>query len=402
MRWCDNDVVTVTSPDRMTDSAGQRLRELDGVRALAMTLVFMYHYGLPTGPLLSLGEPFAAPTTWGARIIPNLNSGVEIFFVLSGYLIYAPFARARAQGGELPGPWRYGLRRFFRIYPAYWVALVVLLVRHDIYVNGAANFLKHATLTHLYFNDSGKVGTRDAGLAISWTLVVEVSFYVFVPLWSYWVARRISLRTEVVALVVLTVLGFFLRWWLVYHHLAPALSWFPPSLSALAPGMLLAVADARRADWSDRLVRSVRHPWPFWLGSLVVFFVMTRTAYGYQLAPIVGEGANHAWHQVLSPWFAILLVIPIVLGPRAHRWAAIFRHPVAVWIGVVSYGAYLWHHSLIFHHVDIEAGNAASAFHNVLTMGGLYLFVVVLGAGSWYLLERPALRLADRIGRRRG
>jgi peptidoglycan/LPS O-acetylase OafA/YrhL len=364
-----------------------------------MTLVFVYHFGLFTIPFLEIGEQFAAPRTWGLRVVPNLNFGVEIFFVLSGYLIYGQFTRAQAEGRPRQDLRRYALRRFLRIYPAYWVALVTLLVRDDIYVNGAVNFLKHAALMHTYFPDYGKIGTRDAGIAISWTLVVEVSFYVFAPLWSV-VARRLTVRRELWCLAALTLVGLGIRFWASHHIIYPALNVLLPNLAALAPGMMLAVVVAHRATFEPSVSRLTRRPLLWWAAGAATFFVIARVAYGSVFVPAVSEPTMLAWHLVLAPCIAVLLVTPIILS-RARSWLrALLGHPIVAWIGTVSYGAYLWHHVVMLNHVDIDVVRDSSAFQAAMTMAGLYLFVLVLGASSWYGVERPSLRLADRLSRR--
>src|SRR5205085_8142732 len=101
------------------------------------------------------------------------------FFVLSGFLIYRPFVSANLAGRESPGLWNYALRRFLRIFPAYVLVLFLLDALGDIDVHGTSGLLKHATLTNTYFRDIGGLG-----IAQSWTLVVELSFYAFVPLWA--------------------------------------------------------------------------------------------------------------------------------------------------------------------------------------------------------------------------
>ncbi len=382
----------------------RRFDELDGLRALAMTAVFVYHFGLFSGPLLALGPSFgAAPTTWGSRVIPNLQMGVEVFFVLSGFLIYAPFARARAERQPGPALRHYAIRRALRIYPAYWLALSVLLVRDDIYVNGFVNYLKHASLTHLYWSDFGKVGTREPGMVVAWTLVVEVSFYVFVPMWAA-LARRMSVRLEVVVLAALAIVGLLVRWWAVDHRVWPWVHVLPSGFAALGPGMLMAIAMAHRTRWSSGFARLWRRRWPWHLAAIGVFVAMSRLAYGSVFFAILSEGAPLLWHKVLAPIFAIALVAPIVLGSGqgwrvGGRRLRLLANPVLVWIGTVSYGGYLWHHSLMYHHVDQDAVNDMSAFNVSLLMVGLFAFVLAVAAGSWYLVERPALRLANRLTR---
>ncbi len=170
---------------------------LDGMRAFAVTLVFIFHG--------ALGSQWMAEHA--GRYIVHFNIGVEIFFVLSGFLIYRPFVRANLSGSP-PGSLRnYALRRFLRIFPGYLLALFVLWLLGDIDVNGASGLLKHATLTNTYFRDIGGLG-----IAQSWTLVVELSFYAFVPLWAF-IMRRTSralpaFGVELVGALALIVVGY--------------------------------------------------------------------------------------------------------------------------------------------------------------------------------------------------
>ena len=101
-----------------------RFDQLDGLRALAFLTVFGYHFGLPLRPILEWGG-------LGYRIVPNLDLGVEIFFVLSGFLIFRPFAAANLRDRARPAAHDYAIRRVLRIYPAYWVIFFALLALHE-------------------------------------------------------------------------------------------------------------------------------------------------------------------------------------------------------------------------------------------------------------------------------
>jgi peptidoglycan/LPS O-acetylase OafA/YrhL len=108
-----------------------------------------------------------------------------------------------------------------------------------------------------------------------------------------------------------------------------------------------------------------------------------------------------AWHLLAMPLIAVCVVVPVVLGRRGSRGHRLLAHPVVAFVGTVSYGAYLWHHIVMYNHVDIELVRAGSAFQAATTMVGVFAFCVALGAGSWFLIERPSLRLAERLTRRR-
>src|SRR3954454_4681930 len=99
---------------------------LDGLRAIAVTAVFVYHGALGSTTL----------TEHAGDLVVHFDTGVQIFFVLSGFLIYRQFAAAHLAGRHVGEVRTYARRRALRIYPAYWLALVVLLLLGTATVSG--------------------------------------------------------------------------------------------------------------------------------------------------------------------------------------------------------------------------------------------------------------------------
>jgi peptidoglycan/LPS O-acetylase OafA/YrhL len=387
--------MSVAEPEART---GARFGELDGMRAVALLSVFVFHYALPLPPLLRVGEPHLPLALRGYSVLPNLDIGVEIFFVLSGYLIFRPFAAANLTGRPRPGLRDYFVRRALRIYPAYWAALLVLWLVGWVHFEGGASVRHVVTeilLVHTYFTTA----TID-GIPQSWTLVVEVSFYAFVPLLA-WALSRSRLRGHVVTLVALAAIGFFTRWYMADHSLPRALTVLPPAMAALAPGMLLAVVQVTALHervptaWLRRTLVSTA---AWWTIALIAFLVMTDHAATYLFFPFRGPSAE-AWHQWLSPIVAAALVAPLVLRGRGGGIGrAVMRSNPLVWIGMVSYGAYLWHFAPMYH----WSGSSVAAhgfWYCVLVGFGFLALTLAIAATSWYLLERPLLRLAHRSPR---
>src|SRR4051794_25208005 len=89
----------------------------DGLRAIAALSVLVYHTSAYSG---AQRESIVAP------VLARLNTGVVIFFAISGFLLYRPFVAARMDARPGPGTFKYARRRFLRIVPAYWVALTIL------------------------------------------------------------------------------------------------------------------------------------------------------------------------------------------------------------------------------------------------------------------------------------
>ncbi len=363
-----------------------------------MLSVFAYHFALPRIVVLALGSQHLPLAVRGYAIIPNLDTGVEIFFVLSGYLIYRPFAAAHFSGAPRPAMRDYAIRRTARIFPAYWTAVLLLWLLHEITFGdhpAVLDVLPHVVLLQTYFSNAR------GGIPQAWTLVVEVSFYAFVPI-AAWALTRTRLRGHVIALCGLTAFGFLARWYLLDHVVWRPLTVLPPALAALAPGMLLAVIDVTRAQRPQpgraaRIVTSV----PFGvITAIVVFLIMTSHAATSTVFSIRTRSQD-SWHDLLAPIVAAAFVIPIVLGVgRSRLRAAIAWRPLA-WVGVVSYAAYLWHDALIYpqpgDHFSVPKSLDGDGRIVVLAVGALFLAAtLVIAAASWYAIERPALRWAHR------
>src|SRR5699024_152285 len=119
-------------------------------------------------------------------VLMHLNIGVTIFFLISGFLLYRPFIAHRAHGAAAPAIADYARRRALRIFPAYWLILIVLTVLPG--TTGVTNgeWLGQGSLTFTlpFINSPEGCGTSlECGLGQTWSLVVELTFYAALPLW---------------------------------------------------------------------------------------------------------------------------------------------------------------------------------------------------------------------------
>ena len=133
---------------------------------------------------------------------------VPIFLLISGFLLYRPFAAARTRGRPMPSVLAYGWRRVLRIVPAYWVAVTLIGLwlgsRYLFYIgNPPADIFSGTGLLGYYgFTQIYSAETRFGGIAQAWTIDTEVAFYLALPLYcllAYWLMRRyaMSWRGEV-------------------------------------------------------------------------------------------------------------------------------------------------------------------------------------------------------------
>ena len=139
----------------------------------------------------------------------------------------------------------------------------------------------------------------------------------------------------------------------------------------------------------------------------VLLCVFARTSVAAPVRDIVRHPEVEYWHRALAPIVAIALVAPFVLAPGlVDRVRRVVGWRPVVWIGTVSYGIYLWHQPFLLDtpgdHVAIRR-SAATAHGLGYALGAgavVLLLTVVVAAGSWYGVERPAQRLGRRLGRR--
>ena len=387
----------------MSPGARAKLDGFDGLRALAALSVVSYHVAL-SGKFAQAGS--LAPLLW------ELKGGVAIFFVISGALLYLPYARALRDGAPLPD-WRvYARRRGVRILPAYWIALTVVAIGPFGAGVFGAGVWSYYGLSQIY-NPQTVLG----GLGVAWSLCVEVSFYALLPLFVWLVARhaggaggRAAIRVQLRWIAVAGVASVVLRGALVGSLTAPfydrgetLMVSLPGLLDWFAIGMALAVLraelEAGRAS-SFPLAVLARRAGVCMLLAFAAFMIAVPEQHGDIFLPWYGV-ATHLAIGLGSGLLVLAAIVPGVAGARS--WPRrMLASPVAAWVGTISYGIYLWHFPALLLIERAVLPHPASA--SVASLGLVWLAVVaaaiVLGAASYYLVERPARRLLKRQERR--
>lgn len=366
------------------DSGEQaRLGGFDGLRAIAALSVFVYH--------LIYFAPVADRSV--QQLLEQLRAGVWIFFVLSGFLLYRPYARSRAEGRSSPSLRSYAARRVLRILPAYWAALCFLTyVVHATVIAERGprdaliqfGFLQIYTLEHTFL-----------GLAHTWSLAVEAVFYALLPMYAASIGvlpgRRI-LGRELVGVAVLVTVG--LVWTVATQGDDIKQQWLPNFLMAFGAGILLAVVENHRTAM-PRVIAFVerlgRHPATCFGVAAIALLVRSR---------IDIPGENTLTSQAFYLFAAVALVLPFVFpanqGGITH---SLMRNRIVVFLGRISYGIFLWHYLLIRIVRDDWFGWSADDA-KTLVVGALALMLTLVAATvSWYAIERPALSLAGRFRR---
>jgi peptidoglycan/LPS O-acetylase OafA/YrhL len=375
--------VSSRPPDAVTPPPGNpRFPLLDPLRAVAALFIVVTH----TAGVSGFNSAYALGA-WTAR----MDCGVAIFFVLSGFLLYRPFVAGRLDGRDRPRLGRYARRRALRILPAYWTALVAVAVLAPHEALGA--FGPH---WWVYFGLLQSWSSLDilGGLGVAWSLSVEVAFYVVLPFYALGMARLLrgrsrdsQARLELAFLVVTAVLAAASR---TVVHLAapdgPYLNTLPGTWAWFCGGLSLAVLSA----WGPEHLRVVRdHAYAFWVGAFALLTVsawfagLPRSFYTpYRTVPLAAE-------HVLYLGIAVCLVAPAVVRDRLP----VLRSRPLMWLGLVSYGIFLYHMPLV---VKLEGIRTHVHFAGYVWYTlGVAVAATACAAASYYLVERPLLRFKD-------
>jgi peptidoglycan/LPS O-acetylase OafA/YrhL len=375
-----------------------RFPALDAVRGLAALGILLFH-------AIGVYARGSAPDAWVRPWVARLDVAVPVFFLLSGFLLYRPFVRARRDGARYSAG-TYAWRRALRILPGYWVALTlatIVLALPGVFT--ATGIMRYYGLLQAY--DADTVG---GGLAQAWTLCIEVAFYAFLPVWALALRRLApgpSLRPEAIGLAVLVAVGVAWKAWVLAaiapQYVGATYPWLiamPAYLDMFAIGMALAVASVRWQERGGAPAWARGGPGLWWLAAAGLYAL---ASVGVGLDDVDPRGFTHAEfvvRHVLYAAIAATVLLPVVAG-AGHATRALSTRALAA-LGLVSYGVFLYHLPLLallgrWHLADLEDHVHPYLLWTAAALAGS----VALATASWKLIEQPALRLRRLGGPRR-
>jgi peptidoglycan/LPS O-acetylase OafA/YrhL len=393
---------------------------LDGLRAFAVIAVVVVHcWALAGAPTLSiLDRDFSF-------LLGTLGLGFDLFFILSAYLLAKPWFAANRAAMAPPGMRRFWLRRARRIVPAYFLSVILVLL-----VFVPAGRIPEAAITGRVgsWNLAGQTLFLQGYLPVSsgnlnnsngswWSLTVEASWYVILPLfvaafvrYKWWITlpatlalsvawlylTEFSLGSLVDAMVrqVSGTVGLVLD---VPPHEDTMRSllrnMLPSYLFTFAIGVMLAKAAALRAArpgearfWERRSCALIG------LGTGLALLVLCQSiAYRYSSDPTSSATTAFLWRHIGIGFALGLILYAIIFGP------AVLRRPLEMtaltFIGWVSYGIYLFHLPI---GILLQTNSHLADLHGFKFLGALVALVTILAtilaALSWMLIERAFLR----------
>ncbi|HEY2154690.1 MAG TPA: acyltransferase [Isosphaeraceae bacterium] len=342
-----------------------RIPELDALRGIAAVVIVIFHSNVRRFP-------------WGW-------AAVDLFFVLSGFLITGIVLRHGGSRGFLS---RFYIRRALRIFPAYYLVVLGLVVFRNVLPRpvdprGLIYELTYTQfLPYYWFAEAPRYSPY---LGHTWTLAIEEQFYLVWPALILLAGRS---RAWVAALSLATVAGsFYLR------SRGYSVALLGARADGLALGGLLAAVMAGREGVAMASSRALR----VGLGATSIVSAAILVA----LASFVGMAATDAFPRwtglvVLSFSTLWLGVIGLVVIYSGHPRLAVLRRPRLRRIGAISYGLYLYHFLVIVISGDIYRAiglRGQPLWREAPTIGVCF----VVAALSWKYIERPILKLKDRF-----
>jgi len=368
----------------------QYIASLTGLRGVAAFLVFLYHYEvLHPGIRLDLAVPVIGkalqfPLGFGF-------AGVDIFFVLSGFLLTLPFALAAVSQKPLPPLRPYFKRRFLRVFPAYYAQLFIILAVGGWFVAwkslGISEFFAHLLM---FFNIGWQPVTPLVG--IWWTLPVEMGFYLILPLLAPFLSPRRWLPVVLGGIVIS----------LVYRAWAGA--YFGPLGSGLAflaasqlPGnlaeFLLGASAALIVQWVA--VKERQRPAGWVLNLMFALGLLLPAVWLWNV--VLSAGADYwlgHWGMIVAP---LALGLPLSTAVLSLYWGSRFgtfllANRVVYFMGLISYSLYLWHF-VVMQQLQQMAGEKYADLPHWVSFPLVTVAVIVIASLSYYLVERPFYRL---------
>ena len=305
-------------------TSGRFIPEMDGLRFVAISMVILYHLNGYLMTKTAFYEHGSGAPDWLCRSALVGFHGVELFFVISGFILALPFAAHHLSGSPAVSLRKYYLRRLTRLEPPYFVTIFLLLpLGLWIHPAPASAIIPHLAASLAYLHNL-IYGTQSTVLGVAWSLEIEVQFYLLVPLLTLvFAVRNARLRRGLLIGTTLALLAVQLL--LVPHHPRVQLS-ILAYLQFFLMGFLL--ADIFLTTWRDSSRRSFYWDAIALVGWPILFLALQS--------------------RVLTHWIFPALVLTLYCAAFRGRWINwLICNRWITAVGGMCYSIYLIHYEVI-------------------------------------------------------
>lgn len=356
------------------------IKALDGVRALAIILVMLFHFSY----LVEVG--------W---------IGVQLFFVLSGFLITSILLESKEKNLS------YYLKKFYwrrslRIFPLYYlyvsiIALAYLIFKIPEYFNELAPYL--FSYTYNYYPLIKEL-RFDAVFTHFWSLSVEEQFYLIWPFIIYFLSRN-QLKVILILLILASpIFRFFIGELLLKNNFSIEeigeiiYRLTPSQIDAFAIGALIPVFRLEKPDnikkyflWLPLLLFIGLGLWNYY------YYVSTEaslSSMGYPIGSI--KNYQHIWSYTIIDFVSLSLILIIIRSDSRTYWNKVFSNAVFVNIGKISYGMYVYHWLIL----ALLKKHGKSIIENEVLLFAAYLITTyMISWFSYHYFEKIFIKLKD-------
>ena len=357
---------------------------VDVIRAAAALLVLVFH-------VIAIGQWSSFPDSLWTVPFRYGWIGVDLFLVVSGYVITLSAARARVKHPNA-FRWPFMQRRLWRVVPLYALSCTafIFLVRPEFLLGSPAGIAQQL-LSHALFLQNLSSDTHGVINGVTWSLALEMQFYIALILSVGWLVRLRPLRSLMVLVGIAWAWRYGTSLFLIPGEAAPHLqviytAQLPGTLDAFGMGIALAlVVFNGEGFWADRLKTGWGNT-GMWLGLAIVLLALAGKLLVerrdiYWTLP----GMVIFWRTLLAMGFGALLAASITCPLRGTGILRPIRY-----LGQISYGIYLWHMPIVLTLVvqpDLRGSRLL-----VWTLIG----AISLASLSWHLMEKHWVRGASQ------
>ena len=358
-------------------SAASRFEHIDSLRGIAVLFVIWLHVSevyINLSPSVKESGTFLYDFSW---YINTGRIGVIIFFAISGFVLLKSI-----QGDKKNGTKTFLIRRFFRLYPAFWLSVIlgILVIQLQGGNVEVERVIANITMLPLMFNQETIIG-------LYWTLETEIFFYLSGLVLFLLGKSDKPINVFMVSIFLLVIFVPVRKISLNYpQHIGLAL--LPFHLSIMFWGAL----SRQFYDNPDLRVKILNK----YISIKLLFKILTLCILAFPLASLVKGIAGHEFkyfHFGLSNILGVLFFLLLAFYFRV-------KNKFIVWVGTISYSMYLFH-PIVFMSLFWWLKNCAPVMFSELYLG-VYIIVnimlsIIIGSIIYYLIEKPSIKLSHHL-----